>query len=205
MTTVCLLLFHGCDVMAVVGPYEVLLTANRLVERDGGTAPFMVTTVSLDGSAVDGYGGLGLVPSGGRLDAHQDIDVLVVPGLIDVDAGLADETLVAGIADAAASASVTASVCTGAFLLEEAGVTTGLDVTTHWEDVPELQRRRAAAGVTGDVHADVRWVDSGNVVTAGGISAGIDGALHLVARLVDRDLAEATARQIDHRWRQEAA
>ena len=205
MTTTCaLLLFDGCDVMDVTGPYEVLLAAGRLTVRDGDEPAFDVRTVSVDGQAVVGFGGLGLVPSHGALAANDDLDVLVVPGLIDVDAGLARHDLVDAVATASQRVALTASVCTGAFLLDAAGVTTGRPVTTHWEDVPDLRRRRAEAGDEAPVREGVRWVDDGDVVTAGGIASGVDAALHLVARLAGRDLAVRTARQIDHTWREDA-
>ena len=205
VSTCVLLLFDGCDVMDVTGPYEVLLAAGRLAARAGTPPPFDVRTVSVAGDAVTAHGGLGLVPSHGALRDQASIDVLVVPGLVDVDAGVADDELVGAVRDGAAVAGLTMSVCTGAFLLDEAGVTDGVDVTTHWEDVPDLRRRRREAGRAGAVHTDVRWVDRGTVVTAGGISSGVDAALHLVERLAGRPLAVATARQIDHAWVERAA
>jgi transcriptional regulator GlxA family with amidase domain len=87
------------------------------------------------------------------------------------------------------------SVCTGSFLLADAGALDGIDWTTHWEDVGVLAER---LGSTRGVVA--AWVDAGSVVTGGGLSNGIGMALHLVDRLEDRDLALATARQIDFRW-----
>lgn len=205
MTTVCaLLLFDGCDVMDVTGPYEVLLAAGRLTVRDGAEPAFEVRTVSVDGGPVDAFGGLGLVPSHGALTDNDDIDLLIVPGLIDVPAGLTRTDLVEAVADASQRVELTASVCTGAFLLDAAGVTSGRPVTTHWEDVPDLRARRDAAGDGAEVRDGVRWVDDGDVVTAGGISSGVDAALHLVERLANRDLAVRTARQIDHAWREDA-
>ena len=198
MTTVGLLLFEGCDVMDVVGPYEVLLTADRLCERWVVDVPFQVRTVSIDGGPVTGYGGLGLVPNSGALaDNLSDLHVLVVPGLIDIDAGVGDPALVEGIAAARPHVRIMAAVCTGAFLLEAAGLLGDRPATTHWEDVALLAERRDGRGETRD---DVRWVDTGDVLTAGGISSGIAMALHLVEQTGGRDLAEATARQIDYVW-----
>lgn len=200
MTRCVLLVFDGCDVMDVTGPYEVLLTANRLAVRSARQEPFELRTVSVDGGPVTAYGGLGLGPSHGALADQREIDVLLVPGLIDLDTGLADEALLAAVSAAGDHAAVAASVCTGAFLLEAAGLVGDRDATTHWEDVPALQRRRDRSGETGAVRDDVRWVDAGDVVTAGGLSDGIDMALHLVERFADRRLALATARQLDHVW-----
>ncbi|MEE8601551.1 DJ-1/PfpI family protein [Euzebya tangerina] len=194
--TIGILLFDGCDVMDVTGPYEVFLTAERLAGREGRGGLFEVRTLSADGQAVVGYGGLGLVPSHGDVPSADDLDVLVVPGLIDLDAALADQPFVDAIRAASAAAGVTASVCTGTFLLSAAGVLGDLPVTTHWEDAADLAARRDG----GAVRDDVRWVDSGAVVTSGGLSSGIAMALHLVNRFADRELAEATARQLDYVW-----
>ena len=102
-----------------------------------------------------------------------------------------------GIAAARPHVRTMAAVCTGAFLLEAAGLLGDRPATTHWEDVALLAERRDGRGETRD---DVRWVDTGDVLTAGGISSGIAMALHLVEQTGGRDLAEATARQIDYVW-----
>jgi transcriptional regulator GlxA family with amidase domain len=191
-----LLLFDGCDVVDVAGPHEVLLTANRLVVRRGGDAPFAVETYSVDGAQVVGYGGLGLVPSGGAIAGAGPLDVLIVPGLINLDA-IDDMTAVtAAVADLGQTVDVVAGVCTGAFLLHAAGVLGEVAATTHWEDVDALGELRQR----GEVRDDVRWVDAGHVVTSGGMTSGIAMTLHLVERLVDGALAQATAAQIDYVW-----
>ena len=187
-TTRCgLLAFEGCDGMDLVGPYEVLLTANRLLVRRGEPAAFEVLVVGEQ--QVELYGGLRVVPTSSVADAGR-LDVLVVPGAIDLDAATPDEA----IRELAARSEVLASVCTGAFFLQRTGLVGDRAVTTHWEDVDLL----AATGA--HVRDDVRWVDSGSLVTSGGISSGIAMALHLVERYADRALAEATARQIDYVW-----
>lgn len=195
-----LLLFEGCDVMDVGGPYEVFLTANRLTVRAGGEPPFDVRTVTPDGGPVTAYGGLGLAPSHGRLAPDGPHDVLVVPGLIDIEAGVADQELVTLIGAVARASDVASSVCTGAFLLEAADVLGDRPATTHWEDVGALAAMRERDGSTGETRDDVRWVDADHVVTGGALTNGIAMALHLVERFAGRGLAEATARQLDHVW-----
>lgn len=190
-TRVGLLAFETCDAMDLVGPYEVLLTANRLRTRAGEPEPFEVLVVGEP--HVEVYGGLGVRPHVGVADTGE-LDVLVVPGAIDVDAARPDEAVRA----LAPRAAVLASVCTGAFFLQRLGLLGDRAVTTHWEDVPLL--RDLAGGSGASVRDDVRWVDEATLVTSGGISSGIAMALHLVARFADRDLAEATARQIDYVW-----
>jgi transcriptional regulator GlxA family with amidase domain len=190
------LLFEGVDLLDAGGPYEVFLTASRLVARDGGDPPFEVVTISRTGGPVTAYGGLGLVPQAAAAGCGP-LDVLVVPGTVDIAAVRADDELVAAIAQLARTSDLTASVCTGAFLLASVGLLDGRPWTTHWEDVDLLARDLGeGAAVRG-----VRWVDAGDVVTGAGLSSGVDMALHLVDRLAGRDLAERTARQIDHRWR----
>jgi transcriptional regulator GlxA family with amidase domain len=182
-----LLVFDGCDAMDVVGPYEVFLTANRLRARRGAVPVFDVLVIG--DAEVTVYGGLQLVPSVSTKDAGA-LDLLVVPGAIDVDAAQPDDAIRA----LAPRSEVVTSVCTGAFFLQRLGLVGDREVTTHWEDVPLLRQAGAAA------RDDVRWVDSGSLVTSGGISSGIAMALHLVERYADCELAEATARQIDYVW-----
>jgi len=113
-----------------------------------------------------------------------------------VDGALACPATLDWIARTATQAQITASVCTGAFLLAASGVVATEAVTTHWEDVDELRARFPHL----TVRANRRWVDSGAVVTSAGISAGIDMCLHLVARLAGPTLAERTAHQMDYPW-----
>ncbi|MDI6747686.1 MAG: DJ-1/PfpI family protein [Rhodocyclaceae bacterium] len=98
---------------------------------------------------------------------------------------------------AAHEARLTASVCTGAFLLAQAGLLNGKSATTHWEDLDDLQSKFPAVRVVGKQ----RWVDAGSILTSAGISTGIDLSLHLVARLASLELAAQTARQMEFDWR----
>jgi transcriptional regulator GlxA family with amidase domain len=193
-----ILLFEQFDLLDVGGPYEVFLTASRLVVRDGGTPPFEVVTVASSLDPVTAYGGMRVIAQA-ALDEAGPFDVFIVPGAIKIDDVLADRELMAAVRTVAQDTPVAASVCTGAFLLGEFGLLEGRPWTTHWEDVEELAGRIGSPG-----QAWVRWVDTGDVVTGGGISSGISMALHLVDRFAGRDLALRTARQIEHEWAPEA-
>lgn len=195
MTRVGLLVFEGFDLLDVGAPYEVLLTASRLAARDGAPEPFEVVLAGLDTEPVTAYGGMVVTPTV-ALAAAGDLDVLVVPGAIDLDGMLASDRLVQAVRAEAGRATVMASVCTGAFALGRAGLLEGRAWTTHWEDVDALAAEVGGAGA----RRDVRWVDDGEVVTGGGLSCGLDLGLHLVERFAGRDLAVATARQVDHAW-----
>lgn len=190
-----LLLFEQVDLLDFGGPYEVFLTADRLLRRADDERRFDVSSLTIDGKPVTAYGGVGLVPNG-VLDGSVYLDVLVVPGAIAIGDVVADHSLIGAIREAADRVPVMTSVCTGAFLLGEAGLLEGRRWTTHFEDLDVLSNSIGAHGAT----RDVQWVDTGAVVTAGGLSAGIGMALHLVERLIDRPFAVATARQIGYSW-----
>lgn len=190
-----ILLFAGVDLLDAGGPYEVFLTASRLAVRDGRSAPFDVVTLTADGGPVTAYGGLVLTPQASA-DAAGRLDVVIVPGAIDIDAAAAAADLIPAVGALAATCAVTASVCTGAFLLQAAGLLRDRAWTTHWEDVDALAERAGASGA----RRGVPWVDDGSVVTAGGLTSGIAMALHLVDRFAGRAAAERTARQLDYPW-----
>ena len=90
---------------------------------------------------------------------------------------------------------MTLSVCTGAFILGEAGLLDGKEATTHWASIESLKKKYPKA----TVHADRRFVDNGNLVTAAGVSAGIDASLHVVEKLLGKDVATTTARYMEYR------
>lgn len=194
MTRIGILVFDQVDLLDVGGPYEVFLTASRLAARAGGTPPFEVVTVGQRVDSVVSYGGLRLTPES-TLDGAGHLDVLVIPGAIAIHEVLSDRALLGSIRTAVDEVSIVASVCTGAFILGEVGLLENRSWTTHWSDVEELATRAGGEG-----RAWVRWVDEGKVVTSGGLSSGIAMALHLVDRLVGRELALRTARQLEYEW-----
>lgn len=191
--TVGILVYDGCDLLDVGGPYEALLTAGRLLARTGAGPHLSVSTIAVRAGPVSVYGGLEL--GGHRVaDDVGTLAVLVVPGTIEVAAALADQELLRTIERLAARSELVTSVCTGSFLLAAAGLLTSRAATTHHEDLAEL----AARGDVGSVVGGVRFIGDDRVVTAAGLSSGLSLGLHLVDRLVGRDLAVATARQLEH-------
>jgi transcriptional regulator GlxA family with amidase domain len=193
---VAILAFDGMEVLDFAGPFEVFTTASRVHgrQRPGEAPPFAVHSVAPRPGPVRARAGLAMLPDH-TLDDAPTVELLLVPGGV-VDACMTDARLLRWVAQAHATAQLTASVCTGAFVLAAAGVLAGGPATTHWEDADDLQARFPAL----QVDVSRRWVDQGRIVTSAGISAGIDMSLHLVARLAGRALAVATARQMDYRW-----
>ncbi|MBK8460656.1 MAG: DJ-1/PfpI family protein [Micropruina sp.] len=191
--TVGILVFDKVEVLDLAGPFEVLSVASRLSKREGRPA-FRPLLIGAQDRPVVARGGFRVLPDA-TLAEHPRLDVLIVPGGV-VHAVRDDRPTVEWVRQQAGLVELVASVCTGAFVLAEAGVLDGLRVTTHWEDQEDLARDFPALSVV----ADVPWVDQGRVVTSGGISAGIDMTLHLVQRLASRELARATAHQMEYRW-----
>lgn len=192
MRAVGIFIFDEVEVLDFAGPFEVFSTATRVGQ--GSDRGFRVFTIGPSAKQVVARGGLGVAPSFTLAD-HPDLDVLVVPGGI-VDAELDRSATTDWIASQAGLVEVTASICTGAFLLGKAGLLEGRRVTTHWEDIDAL--RKLVPDTT--VIENQRWIDEGEIVTSAGISAGIDMSLYLVARLGSRELAIRTARQMEYDW-----
>ncbi len=191
-----ILLYDDVEVLDCCGPFEVFTTAARVALRRGSaTAPFQVHTVAARATPVVARGGLRLVPSS-TLEGHPPLDIVIVPGGVTKDVE-GDDRVIGWLTSAAEKAAVTASVCTGAFLLATAGLLDGGDATTHWEDIDDLEQRFPEV----NVRRDKRWVDNGRVVTSAGISAGLDMSLHLVRREEGEELAIATAYQMEYDWK----
>ena len=189
-------IFNRMEILDFAGPAEVFSTASRLVARQQPNAPtlFEVMTVAEKQDTVVTRGGLIIQPHF-TIDAHPHTDLLVIPGGRH-DGELKKDNVVDWLGYAAQTARITASVCTGSFLLAKTGLLDGKQATTHWEDLDDFQAMFPRVNVV----RNQRWVDNGSLVTAAGISAGIDMSLHLVARLAGEDLAMRTAHQMEYNW-----
>jgi transcriptional regulator GlxA family with amidase domain len=184
-------IYNQAEVLDFSGPFEVFSTASRICTSG---EPFNIFLVSETGDTVKARGGYSVNPSYG-FHNHPKIDVLIVVGGVHTEE-ISKARVLDWIAEKAKKAKIVASVCTGAFLLAEARILTTQNVTTHWEDIPDL--RTSYPNLT--VHESRRCIDEGSVVTSGGISAGIDMSLHLVSRLHSFELAEKTAKQMEFHW-----
>ena len=186
-----ILIYQDAEVLDFSGPFEVFTTASRLSSPKGLFTPYLIAEHS---QAVRARGDFLVHPHHTIFD-HPPLDVLIVAGGVHHQV-MHNTPVTEWLARTAPAAQLVASVCTGAFVLAEAGLLDGHAATTHWEDIPALR----AAYPHIEVIAHQRWVDQGNLITSGGISAGIDMSLHLVARLASTDLAVRTARQMEFDW-----
>jgi transcriptional regulator GlxA family with amidase domain len=195
-TRIAIFLFEDIEVLDFAGPYEVFTTASRVAQKKGLMLPFTVFSVAAARHAVCTRAGMKVMPDVTFTDSPA-IDVLIIPGGV-VAAEVDKPEVIAWIKNAAENARLTASVCTGVFLLAKAGIVNNQNVTTHWEDIADLRQQFPHL----KVNEGVRWVEAGEIVTSAGISAGIDMSLHLVERLAGRELALATARQMEFDWQE---
>lgn len=191
-----ILLYPEVEVLDFAGPFEVFSVAARIAPRLEGTgAPvFEVATVGRRRETIRARHGLEVLPRHGFDDAPT-FDLYVVPGGVPAQP-LADPVTLAHVEAAARDAILTASVCTGAFVLARLGLLDGRRVTTHWEDVADLRSFRPWT----EVIEGVPFVDEGGIVTSAGISAGIAMSLHLVGRILGVEAARRTARQMQYDW-----
>lgn len=194
--TVGILLFDDVEVLDAFGPFEVFSVARTGAPGDTDHQLFQVVTVAETSAPVRARGGLIVTPHHAFGD-HPPLDILVVPGGFGTRAQMANPTLLGWLRARAGEAELRTSVCTGAFLYAAIGLLDGLGATTHWGSIDRLREGYPAI----DVQQDVRFVDEGTVITSAGISAGIDMALHVVARLHGMDAARATARYMEYDWR----
>lgn len=189
--------FDDVEVLDFAGPYEVFTCATRVsgMLTPKAPPPFRLRTVGRTSALLRARAGLTVFPESDF--GGGDIDVLILPGGV-IDAELAKPDVTAWIADAARDSELVAAVGTGGFLLTQAGLVDGREVAAPARPAagpgpafPELR-----------IEGKRRSTGNGAIVAAGGVSAGIDLSLHLVERLAGRELALATARQMDYDWGQ---
>ena len=194
MTRIGILIFPDVEVLDFCGPFEVFSTS-RLKEPRERTdpCPFEVTLVAETLSPVTCTGGMRVLPDH-DFGSCPPLDVLVVPGGYGTREQVTNPAVVAWVKTQAAGAKWVTSVCTGSFLLGVAGLLKGKPATTHWKSLD----RMAAAFPDVSVDRDKQVVECGNVLTSAGISAGIDLALLLVAKLLGEPVARATAKHMEY-------
>ena len=184
-----LLLFDGVEELDAVGPWEVLAYWTRHHPEDG----WSVSCLSADGRDVIGAKNL-VLGAHHSLDNAPELDVLIHPGGNGTRRLLRDPEHLTWIRSQRTHVPLMVSVCSGSLVYAAAGLLTSRTATTHWASLNLLSELDPT--VITDVQA--RFVDDGDVITSAGVSAGIDMALHLVARIAGIERAREVRRGIQY-------
>ena len=173
------------------GPLEMFARATRLLRDEGWTHPgYSLTVVGTRAGPIAASSGFRFLPDASFRELRGPIDTLLVVGGRGVNALLGEKAVLRWLRRAGGSVRRLGSVCTGAFLLAEAGLLDGRTVTTHWSWATELARRYPRLRV----EDDRIWVRDGNIYTSAGVSAGMDLALAMIEEDLGADVALGVAR-----------
>jgi transcriptional regulator GlxA family with amidase domain len=186
---IAIFLFDGAEELDWAGPWEVLAAWSKMWPDDD----VEVFTVAAADAPVVCAKGLRVLADHTWATAPE-ADVLVVPGGVGTRLLTRDDETLARVRSYAARGALVTSVCTGSLILAAAGLLRDRPAATYWSAFDEL----LALDPTIDARRDDRFVDAGEIVTAAGVSAGIDMALHLVARLHSVERAREVRRYIQY-------
>src|ERR1700730_3723835 len=191
---VVIVVYPGVQSLDLTGPLEVFSGAQLLLdlEHDHNRLGYHVSVVSRDGAQLATSSGLMIAPDASLSEAPSAIDTLIVAGGYGGIDASKDTALIDWLRQAAAGARRTASVCSGAFLLAQAGLLDGRRVTTHWASAEELAKRYPAV----EVDPEPIFLRDGDVWTSAGVTAGMDLALAMVEEDLDREVALTIARHL---------
>jgi transcriptional regulator GlxA family with amidase domain len=188
---VAIFVFDDVEILDFAGPYEVFNVASETTQP----APFSVYNVGLSLRPVTGRGRFTVIPQYSIENCPQ-ADILIIPGGYGTRPLLKHEALIAWISGQAARVEWLLSVCTGALLLARAGLLANARATTHHTAFQELKAISPSTTVVqGERYVQV----SPSVMTAGGISAGIDLSLHMVEMIAGRESRDATEVEMEYR------
>ena len=186
-----ILIFNEVEVLDFAGPFEVFSIAENLQTKE---KLFNVFTLAEEDDAVGARNDLQILPHY-TIETAPKIDILIVPGGRGADEIEIHNTfLLNWLKEKQNELDTLASICTGAFLLAKAGILNNLEVTTHWMDIEKLQEEYPKLNVV----KDRKFVDQGQVMTAAGISAGIELSLYIVAKYSDKETALFTAKRMEY-------
>jgi len=187
---VAIFIHEGVELLDFAGPGEVFASTDR-------RQAFDVFTVAASPGEILSQGFVTIKPQYTFANCPTP-DVVILPGG-RTEVPLTDPAVINWIKDSSQKAEVVLSVCTGAFLLAKAGLLDGREATTHWSAIAALRQEAPKA----TVRENRRFVDNGKIITAAGVSAGIDASLHVVDKLLGREVAGNTAHYMEYKWQPE--
>jgi transcriptional regulator GlxA family with amidase domain len=197
---VAIVLYDGVELLDFAGPGEVFAAAAGFGSAGApdGARAFNVFTVGRTREPIISQGFVKVTPDHSIADSPP-IDIIVFPGG-GSDAVTRDPVMMRWVRERTRTAELSMSVCTGAMILARAGMLDGRDATTFYMAIDALREMSPKTRV----HHGRRFIDTGKVLTTAGVSAGIDGSLHVVARLLGRKVADETARYMEYAWHPES-
>lgn len=183
-------LFDDVEVLDFAGPFEVF----SVTEIENGQQPFVVETVSEKGDLVIATNGLKVQPDY-SFDNVPRFDILIILGGLGArEREMNNDNAINWITNQMKTVQLMTSVCTGALLLAKAGLLNGKMATTHQASLERLKKEFPQV----EVQREVKFVDEGNIITSGGISAGINMSFHIVKRLLGSEVAQNTAKIMEY-------
>ena len=186
-----ILLFNEVEVLDFAGPFEVFSIATYMGCNE---KPFKVHTVAETKDLIKARNGLRIQPDYDFCDAPQ-FDILIIPGGYGAEEiEIHNPKIISWIKANMNHVDIMASVCTGAFLLAEAGLLEGKQATTHWMDIDRLEKEYTKINVL----RNVKFVDESPIITSGGISAGINMSFYIIKKLLGEEIAVATAKRMEY-------
>lgn len=190
---VAIVLYEGVQLLDFAGPGEVFTDS----QTDAGEDAFNVYTVAASTVPIVSQGFVTITPQYSFENAPKP-DIVIFPGG-NPNNFLKDEKAISWSKKAADNAEIAMSVCNGALILGKTGLLDNKKVTTHWGTIARLRKDVPTATVL----ENTRFIDNGQIITTAGISAGIDGSLHLVQRLLGTKSAVDAARVMEYNWQPE--
>lgn len=190
---VAVVVYNNAEILDFAGPTEVLSAASGFGNVTGEDA-FKVYLIARTKEPVLAQGFIKVTPDYAYSEAPK-ADVIVVPGGNSSEL-TKDPAFMAWFKQAAQDSEVVLTVCTGAAVLSKTGLIDGLEITTWYGAIEGLQKSNPKI----TVKDGRRFVDNGKYITTAGVSAGIDGGLHLVSRLLGRRTADQVARYMEYHW-----
>lgn len=184
-----IVLFNEVEVLDFAGPFEVFSLASKEKEK-----LFEVRTIAQTTDIISARNGLKVVPDFSFQDDHRS-EILIVPGGYGAEEiEIHNPVMIEWLKSQQGQVEILASVCTGALLLAEAEILAHKKATTHWMDLDRLANDYPDV----EVIRNVRFVDEGNILTSGGISAGINMSFHIIKRLFGVEVAKETAKRMEY-------
>jgi len=188
---VAIFIFDDVEVLDFAGPFEVFNVTGEVIDP----APFNTYTVALTEEPIKARGKLSINP-------HYSIDNFPTPDIILLPGGdgrrrlMTDERVLNWVAKHVDNLEKLLSVCTGAFYIAHSGLLNGLSATTHHGAFPEFKETFPDVKLI----KDKRYVENGKIITAGGISAGIDMSLYVVEQLLGKEKLALTLEEMEWQW-----